>query len=154
MTLELTSHSETETRRIAAALARALEAGDCIALRGELGAGKTCFVRGLAEGLGIDPAQVSSPTFVLLHEYETPRGPALAHIDAYRITNDADAETIALDEVLETAITAIEWPERLGDLLPARRIDIRLEHEGDDQRRITVTAPPDLADRLAPLPRD
>ena len=96
---------------------------------------------------------------MLLHEYESPLidgegGPALAHIDAYRITSDADAETIALDEILESCITAIEWPERLGDLLPARRIDIRLDHEGDDQRRITITAPPDLADRLAPIPRD
>lgn len=151
MRLELESASEADTRRIAGALASALVAGDCLALRGELGAGKTCFVRGLAEALGIDPARVSSPTFVLLHEHDRPNGPALVHIDAYRITGPDDAETLALDEVLATCITAIEWPDRLSDLLPERRIDIRLDHEQGDRRRITITAPPELADRLAHL---
>jgi tRNA threonylcarbamoyladenosine biosynthesis protein TsaE len=148
MRLERTSHSEADTRRIAGALARALAAGDCLALRGELGAGKTCFVRGLAEALGIDPARISSPTFVLLHEHERPDGPALAHIDAYRLTGPEDAETLALEELLESAICAIEWPDRLGDLLPERRIDISLDHAAGDRRRITIAAP---ADRLAHL---
>jgi tRNA threonylcarbamoyladenosine biosynthesis protein TsaE len=151
MRLERTSHSEADTRRIAGALARALAAGDCLALRGELGAGKTCFVRGLAEALGIDPARISSPTFVLLHEHERPGGPALAHIDAYRLTGPDDAETLALEELLETAICAIEWPDRLADLLPARRIDIRLDHAEGDRRRIVIEAPGDLAPRLAHL---
>lgn len=138
--------------RLAAALGRSLQAGDVVLLYGELGAGKTCFVRGLARGLGIDPADVSSPTFVLVQEYgPAPDRPPLVHIDAYRLTSPEDLASAGVEDLLaDEAVIALEWPERLGDDLPPARIEIRLEHAGDDARSIdaAAVAPADTASRL------
>ena len=157
------SHSEAGTIAIAIQVAARLRPGDVIALSGELGAGKTRFVRGLAAGLNGDPAQVSSPTFVLQQEYALPTDRTLIHIDAYRMDGPDELETIGWDETLERedAFIAIEWPERIEESLPAlRTIAIEIEHAGTvpphsgwggDERIIRITARPHHADRFASL---
>src|SRR5438034_11274679 len=102
------SHSVARTEAIAADLAKSLRGGECIALYGDLGAGKTQFVRGLVRGLGGDPRQVSSPTFVLLNVYHTPRL-VMHHLDAYRVHSAEDFEAIGFAEMLdEPAVVAVE----------------------------------------------
>jgi len=130
------SNSEEQTRQIAAVLARDLRAGAVILLQGDLGAGKTAFVRGLAEGLGINTDDVTSPTFTLVHEYRGGRLP-LIHVDLYRLDR-ADLDEIGLDQDLAaTGVVAIEWPERLSRAINgARQIDIA--DRGGDQRDITI----------------
>ena len=156
--MEIISHSEAQTRRLAMGLAARLRAGDVIALAGPLGAGKTCFVRGLAEGLGLDPAEVSSPTFIMCQEYEPPKGqggPVLVHVDGYRLAGDDELETIGWDEYLEArdAIIALEWADRFGDALPEERIDIEMAHVDEHSRRLRISAPDALSDRLTALLR-
>jgi tRNA threonylcarbamoyladenosine biosynthesis protein TsaE len=130
------SRSEAETRLVAEQLARSLTAGTTILLSGDLGAGKTAFVRGLAEGLGIDPADVTSPTFTLVHEYRGGRLP-LVHVDLYRLDR-ADLDEIGLDTDLAAAgITAIEWAERLVRDTPGA-IRVRIADEGGDLRTVTI----------------
>ena len=123
-----------ETRALGAALARVAQAGDLLCLTGELGAGKTQFVKGFAAGLGVTDT-VNSPTFVLMTEYEG-RLPVF-HIDLYRL---ADAgEAIAgglLDERQATGVTLVEWAERLGQVRPAGRLDVVIEGTGDEPRTI------------------
>ena len=157
MSIEVTTHSQAETLRIAEAMATLLRGGDVIALNGPLGAGKTSFVRGLARGLRLDETKVSSPTFVISHVY----GPAhdddrdsltLVHVDAYRLRDLADLDTIGWDELLTQpkAVIAVEWAERIEPALPARRIDVHLEHVGEEARRITIAdRGGDDADRFA-----
>ncbi len=125
------STSEAETERIAAALAGGLQAGTVVALHGDLGAGKTRFVRGLAIGLGHDPDLVSSPTFVIEHRYQAAGAVPLVHIDAYRIANSDDLQTIGWDELVAAreAIMAVEWAERISSELPAARcVHVHLRH--------------------------
>jgi tRNA threonylcarbamoyl adenosine modification protein YjeE len=143
---EVHSRAESDTLRIAAALALQLRAGDVVTLSGELGAGKTCFVRGLGEGMGIPPSQVSSPTFVIRHEYDAPsvnttsEPVRLVHIDAYRLKGEDDLESIGWEELLSdgNCVVAIEWPERIQRHLPAHRIDIALRSTGASNRLIQV----------------
>jgi tRNA threonylcarbamoyladenosine biosynthesis protein TsaE len=154
--IERLSQSEDETRAIAQRLAERLRPGDVIALDGPLGVGKTCFVRGLAEGLGIDSSAVSSPTFILCQEYESAGGHrpvTLAHLDGYRLSSPDELETIGFDEMIEAGevIIALEWADRFGDALPEMRIDVRLRHAGEHERRLRISAPGPLADRLASL---
>lgn len=131
-----TSRSEAETRAIAARLATALEPGAVLLLSGDLGAGKTAFVRGLAEGLGIDAGEVTSPTFTLVHEYAGGRLP-LVHVDLYRL-DTADLDEIGLDpDVASSGVLAIEWPERLGRT-PVHALTIQIEDTGEDERLIGV----------------
>jgi tRNA threonylcarbamoyladenosine biosynthesis protein TsaE len=128
--------SEDETQTVARDLAARLKAGDIVRLSGDLGAGKTAFVRGLAIGLGIDPDMVSSPTFTLVHEYRGGRL-ALYHADLYRL-NHAVTEDLGLDEErVAEAVLAIEWPDRLTHAMPGA-IDVEMELTGDTTRRITV----------------
>jgi tRNA threonylcarbamoyladenosine biosynthesis protein TsaE len=138
-----TTQSEAETRRVARTLAAHLVAGTTILLSGDLGAGKTAFVKGLAEGLGLDPDEVTSPTFTLVHEYRGGRLP-LIHVDLYRVPT-ADLDAIGLDtDLLVDAVTAVEWPERLI-LTPPASIPIHIRDEGGDTRVIEVRdigAPP------------
>jgi tRNA threonylcarbamoyladenosine biosynthesis protein TsaE len=131
-----TSHSEEETRAIASALALTLRPGAVLLLSGDLGAGKTAFVRGLAEGLGLDPDDVTSPTFTLVHEY---RGGALPlmHVDLYRLDR-AELDEIGLDQDLAAqGVTAVEWAERLTRGITGA-IAVRLEDAGGDTRTITI----------------
>lgn len=147
MTVERTSHSETETLRLAARLAGRLSAGDVVCLEGPLGAGKTCFVRGLATGLGLDPSEVSSPTFVIWRRYEDHAPLALVHLDAFRLGGPDDLDTVGWDELLRTpdTVIAVEWPSRVIDALPARRIDVALTHVAETTRRLALDAPAGIA---------
>ena len=136
-----TSTSVADTLAAAAEVARGLRGGECVALHGDLGAGKTQFVRGLVAGLGGDPRQVSSPTFVLLHVYDTPRL-RVYHLDAYRVAGPEDFEAIGFAELLDQpdAVVVVEWAARVAALLPpaGRRIDVHLDHTGETARTITV----------------
>jgi len=128
---ERVTHAEEETRALARALAREARRGDVLLLGGDLGAGKTAFVRGLAEGLGVHPDEVSSPTFALVHEYRG-RDLALFHADLYRLT-PAGVHDLGLEEAAEQGVLAIEWPDRLPFRFPgAVAVDIRIL-DGDDR---------------------
>ena len=139
---ERTSHSVRETESIAAELAQMLAGGEVIALYGDLGAGKTQFTRGLVNGLGGDGHEVSSPTFVLLNVYETPRGRGIKvfHLDAYRVAGADDFDAIGFSELLEQGgVVVVEWPTRVEDLLPrTRRINVHLETVSAHGRRIRI----------------
>jgi tRNA threonylcarbamoyladenosine biosynthesis protein TsaE len=130
---ERLTKSEPETVSVARDLAATLSPGDVLLLSGNLGAGKTAFVRGLAEGLGIDPEDVSSPTFTLVHEYGGGRL-MLYHADLYRLERAA-TDDLGLEE-LNRGVLAIEWPDRLTHLLPGAR-QISIEILDGDTRRIT-----------------
>ncbi len=130
------SNSEADTRAFAARFAATLQPGAVLLLSGDLGAGKTAFVRGLAEGLGIDPADVTSPTFTLVHEYRQGRLP-LVHVDLYRL-NDADLDELGMDaDLAEQGVLAIEWAERLSRGLPGS-VRVEIVATGEDVRTITV----------------
>ena len=119
---------------VARELAATLSAGDVVLLSGTLGAGKTAFVRGLAAGLGVNPADVSSPTFTIVHEYRGGRL-VLYHADLYRLERTA-TEDIGLEEMgVKDGVLAIEWPDRLTHDLPGAR-HVRLEIVGEETRRI------------------
>jgi tRNA threonylcarbamoyladenosine biosynthesis protein TsaE len=130
-----TTTSEAETAAVARVLAGELVAGDVVLLSGNLGAGKTAFVRGLAEGLGIDPGEVSSPTFTLVHEYRGGRL-TLYHVDLYRLDRAA-TEDLGLEELgVADGVLAVEWPDRLTHALtPATRV--HLDIVDDTTRRIS-----------------
>ena len=111
------------------------------------------YARNLAEGLGLDPHSVSSPTFVLCQEYARGSvGLALAHLDGYRITGDDELETLGWDELLEApdTVIAVEWAERFGARLPAQRVTLELAHDDVDSRTIVIDVPETLADRIDP----
>ena len=128
--------SEAETVQAAAALARDLVPGAVLLLSGELGAGKTAFVRGLAQGLGLDATEVTSPTFTLVHEYRGGRLP-LIHIDLYRLDR-ADLDELGLDdELARNGVVAIEWPERLVRP-PAVATCVRITDTGGETRAIEI----------------
>jgi tRNA threonylcarbamoyladenosine biosynthesis protein TsaE len=128
------TRSEDETADVARELAAALRAGDVILLSGNLGAGKTAFVRGLASGLGIDPEDVSSPTFTLVHEYRGGRL-TLYHADLYRLERIA-TEEIGLEEMgVADGVLAIEWPDRLAHAMPGAR-EVQIEIVDENRRRI------------------
>ncbi len=135
---EFASASEADTRAVAARLAATIAPGAVLLLSGDLGVGKTAFVRGLAEGLGLDGGEVTSPTFTLVHEYRGGRLP-LIHVDLYRL-DTADLDEIGLDaDLAGRGAVAVEWPERLARVIRgALRVEIR--DEGDDRRRIRVAA--------------
>lgn len=136
-----TTMSEQETRELARRLGRTLVPGDVVALTGPLGAGKTVFVRGLAEGAGADPSEVSSPTFALLHEYG--RGPGgsgvFVHLDLYRLADEErELREIGLPELLAGRIAAVEWPGPAAERLLSPTYRVHLEPEGDGARRIRL----------------
>jgi tRNA threonylcarbamoyladenosine biosynthesis protein TsaE len=142
-------HTTTDaaaTRALAVQLAAALQAGQVIALRGDLGAGKTTFVQGLAAGLGY-AGPVTSPTFILVNEYPLPGRRRLVHIDAYRLGDAGaatleEAATFGLDEILaaDDAIVAIEWSERIAAAMPDDFLLVELDATGPDERRISISA--------------
>lgn len=131
----IVTHSEEETSAAGERLARDLVPGSVVLLSGDLGAGKTAFVRGLARGLGASPDEVSSPTFTLIQEY---RGrTTLYHVDLYRL-EPGDVADLGLDEMIETnAIVAIEWAERWTDA-PEGAWIVRIAHGGADERQVTI----------------
>ncbi len=135
---QYTSGSVERTEAIAAELAGRLSGGECIALCGDLGAGKTQFVRGLLRGLGGNTREVSSPTYVLLNVYDTGRL-TVYHLDAYRVSGGEDFEAIGFAELLEQeGIVVVEWAERVRSLLPPDRIDVRITPFGETSREIEI----------------
>jgi tRNA threonylcarbamoyladenosine biosynthesis protein TsaE len=132
------SRSPADTRALAARLGARLAASDLVALRGELGAGKTEFVRGLAQGLGAPQEEVASPTFALAHEYQG--RVTLVHLDLYRL-NEIPPEFLPdLEDYLGgPQVTAVEWAKRLGTLLPPEHVEVFLAITGEAERHITLT---------------
>ena len=134
---ETVTASVTETEEIARALAASMRGGEVVLLSGELGAGKTAFVRGLARGLGVDPEEVASPTFVLLTSY--PGRLRLHHADLYRLAGNGDDSELGLEELPGPAgVLAIEWAERLSLRPWARAIEVTLQHAGEDRRLVRI----------------
>ena len=138
MARTITTSSEDETAAVGRALASTLSAGDVLLLHGDLGAGKTAFVRGLAEGLGVSRDAVSSPTFTLIQEYRGGRLP-LFHVDLYRIEDPREFDELGLDEIAEEGVLAIEWAERLPSP-PLNATRVSIEHAGESERRIVIVA--------------
>jgi len=136
--IQLLSRSPAETRALAARLGSDLRPGDVVALRGELGAGKTEFVRGLAAGLGVPEDEVASPSFALAYEYQGRL--TLVHLDLYRLAEITPEVLPDVEDYLTgPQVTAVEWAERLGDLLPPEHLDVVLTITGEEERRITLT---------------
>lgn len=132
-TLEFFSRSPEQTRRLGVRLGSLLQTSDLLCLSGDLGAGKTTLVQGIAQGWGsLD--NVSSPTFVLVNEYRRPDGHNLFHLDAYRLANWMEAEDLDIDRMLESGPVVIEWPERIKAALPVESLWIGLNWVADEQR--------------------
>lgn len=133
------THSAEETTELGRQLAAELKTGSIVLLRGDLGAGKTTLIKGIAEGFNAAEAEaVTSPTFTLIHEY---RGPevTLYHIDLYRIDTQRELDTLALDDLMESnAILLIEWGEKFERFAKERDVEIAIEHEGGDDRVIKI----------------
>lgn len=129
---------EAATRALAALLGGIVRPGAVLLLEGDLGAGKTTFVKGLAQGMGIDPDDVRSPTFTLIHEYEGDM--SLYHFDAYRLADAEEFIELGAEEYLSSdGVTAIEWGDRVRDELPRARLDIAItagDADGGSTRRI------------------
>ena len=137
MTHTIITESESATIDFGRQLARELPAKVVILLIGNLGAGKTTLAKGIVSGLGAAPEEeVASPTFTLIHEYGEGR---VYHIDLYRLDTAAQVATLGLDEIFDhEAVVLIEWGERFPDLMPARRVEIRLTALPGNRREITV----------------
>jgi tRNA threonylcarbamoyladenosine biosynthesis protein TsaE len=145
--LEFFSKSPEQTRRIGMRLGSALKKGDVLCLQGELGAGKTTFVQGIAQGWGsLD--SVSSPTFIIVNVYRRTDGAQLFHLDTYRLESQPEAEELDLDSMLSEGVLIVEWPERLGNLIPQERLWIKLDHIADEQRQMLFNAKGDRYEDL------
>lgn len=143
------SNSETETRAIAARFAGELKPGVVLLLSGDLGAGKTAFTKGLAEGLGVDPGEVTSPTFTLVHEYRGGRLP-LVHVDLYRLEK-IDLDELGMDaDLADQGVLAIEWSDRLVRL-PVGAVSVTIVASGEDSRTITIVTPHSRLKASAPF---
>jgi tRNA threonylcarbamoyladenosine biosynthesis protein TsaE len=138
MSWQITTHSAEETIAVGRKLAAELSPG-IVLLRGDLGAGKTTLVKGIAEGYGAARAEdVTSPTFTLIHEYRGPRA-TLYHIDLYRIDTERELETLGLDDLLApNCILLIEWGEKFARLRRSRNVEITLKRLGEEERSIQV----------------
>ncbi len=160
-TIQLVSTSVEQTMAIAETVAKAATPGDLVGLIGELGAGKTQFVRGMAVGLGISPRKVSSPTFVFLQEYPVDDTDTdslvLVHIDAYRLVGVDDLQSIGWDgnaqELRHGAVLAVEWADRITDALGADWLEVALEHT-DAGRTITLSPHGLWRDKMPVLRQD
>ena len=138
-TVDFFSRSPEQTRRIGMRLGGALRAGDLNCLQGDLGAGKTTFVQGIAQGWGsLD--SVSSPTFILVNVYRRADHSQLFHMDAYRVDSTPEAEELDLDSMLADSALIIEWPERMAGLIPHERLWVNLEHVDDEEREMKFNA--------------
>jgi len=133
------SASADDTMRFGELVGRRLQAGDTVALVGELGAGKTAFVKGLALGLGIREV-VASPTFTIVKEHDAPI--PLFHVDFYRLEHAAELANIGFDDYFERGgVVVVEWADRFLEALPADRLDVRIEITGPESRRIHFGGP-------------
>ncbi|HEY5160091.1 MAG TPA: tRNA (adenosine(37)-N6)-threonylcarbamoyltransferase complex ATPase subunit type 1 TsaE [Gaiellaceae bacterium] len=133
--MQLLSNSAAETERLAGLLADALEPGDVVTVAGELGVGKTTFVRGACRALGVE-GPVTSPTYTIGHRYQG--RPMVSHLDLYRLSSVSAAEWGDLEPYFSDAVVFVEWPEAGAGALPPARAEVSLEHDGDTRRRITI----------------
>ncbi len=135
--LELTTETDEETKNLGASLAPALEIGDIISLTGDLGAGKTQFVQGLADGLEIKEP-VTSPTFVIIKQYNNGRLP-LYHFDVYRLNSPKELRPLGYEEYFfGNGVTVIEWGDKISDLLPPDHLEIKLHRSTESANRRTL----------------
>ena len=133
--LRFTTHSPDGTAALARVIADRLRGGEVIALVGELGSGKTCFCKGLAQGLGIDPNGVTSPTFVLVNEYQGRLH--VYHFDAYRLAGEEEMAALGCQEMFAgRGVCLVEWADRVAGCLPEDRLTVRLEHAGLSERTL------------------
>ncbi len=138
-TFDFLSRSPEQTRRIGVRLGQVLARGDVVGLQGELGAGKTTLVKGLAEGWGsLD--DVTSPTFVLVNEYRRPDGARLFHMDAYRLESGPEAAELDLDRMVSEGALVIEWPDRIQGVLPGELLRVDLQFVAEEQRQMRFQA--------------
>lgn len=137
------------TAALGAQLAGLLRPGDVIALDGELGSGKTTFVRSVVAGLGLDTSLVSSPTFVIANDYPgTADAPPVVHVDAYRLGGADELDTIGWDRVLDgSAVVFVEWPSKIAGALPETHAEIRIAQLGPESRRFEFEIPSAWLDR-------
>jgi tRNA threonylcarbamoyladenosine biosynthesis protein TsaE len=139
--VELTTSSPDETEAVAARIAKNLQPGDVVTVSGELGSGKTTFVRGACRALGVTQP-VTSPTYTIGHRYD---GRAtVSHLDLYRLAGVSEADWGALEPYFEDAIVFVEWPEAAGASLPAPRLRVRLDHVDERRRLIVLEGDADL----------
>lgn len=138
----VTTDGPADTQSLGANLAALLPPGSVVGLYGDLGTGKTHLVKGLAEGLGLPPAQVRSPTFTILHTYDDGRHP-LHHFDAYRVQTPAEFIELGFEEYVSSddGITCIEWADRVESVLPDTTLRLTLTHKGPHRRRIALGRP-------------
>lgn len=140
-----------QTRQAASHLARLARPGDVFALWGDLGAGKTTFARGFIATLCPDEESVPSPTFTLVQTYPSPQG-EIWHFDLYRLKQPEEAYELGIEEAFATGISLMEWPGRLGSLLPRQRLDVTLSPGmAPESRQLTLAGAPAWAPRLAPM---
>ena len=133
------SRDPQDTILIAARFARNLKAGDIVFLRGELGAGKTTFTKGLAHALRVKEAEVNSPTFILMNYYDGKL--PIYHFDFYRLNKESEISTVDMEDYFYgQGVSVIEWPERLGEFAPKEFFEVRLEHKSECQRMIGFSA--------------
>lgn len=134
------TNSEESTEQVAFGIAQEMQFGSLIALVGNLGVGKTVFARGFAKGLGIKGI-ICSPTFNIVREYPCKNNKWLYHMDLYRINDSEAALAFGIEEYISNpeAITLIEWPERISDILPADMISVEIKRLNDTDREITIT---------------
>ncbi len=147
------TESEEQTFDLGRRFAEMLQGGDVICLDGELGAGKTCLVRGMAAGLGVSEHEVSSPTFAIAHVHAHPAG-TMYHLDAYRLSGVEELESIGWDEMVADGrgVIVCEWAKRIVDAMPSRRILIELHHRSASEREVVLTFPEELSNRFMSLP--
>jgi tRNA threonylcarbamoyladenosine biosynthesis protein TsaE len=137
--IEIISRSAEQTRRVGMRLGALLQPGDIVCLIGDLGAGKTTLVQGLASGWGsLDP--VSSPTFVIVNVYRRLDQQQLFHLDAYRLSGSAEAADLDLDEMFENGSLVVEWADIIADALPKERLWVQLRYVDEDQRDLIFSA--------------
>ena len=150
--MDVFSRSPEQTRRIGRRLGEALQAGDVICLQGDLGAGKTTFVQGIAQGWGsLD--SVSSPTFIIVNVYRGRDQARLFHMDAYRLDSTPEAEELDLDAMLAQGPLLIEWPERMDGLVPPEHLWVHLEHMAEEEREMKFRASGGRYDQLLEVVR-
>jgi len=143
--MEVFTKSATETEKLGQKIANNLKGGETLCFYGELGSGKTTFIQGLAKGLGIKK-RVLSPTFIIMREYQIRgrkrKAKRFYHIDLYRIKNKEDVEVLGLEEIWSNPenIVAIEWAEKIKEILPKKRIDIYFEYVLGNQRKISLSS--------------
>jgi tRNA threonylcarbamoyladenosine biosynthesis protein TsaE len=146
-TFEFFSRSPEQTRRIGMRLGGLLQPGDLICLQGDLGAGKTTLVQGMAQGWGSLDA-VSSPTFILVNEYRRPDNGKLFHMDAYRLESGPEAAELDIDSMLAEGALMVEWPERVVSVLPHEELWINMDFIAEEQRQMRFKAKGDRYDHI------